>query len=816
MKYCTWLSGRPAGLLCAGLLACATAHATGNPAPIQRYLYQKDGLQLEITAPRADVMRVRVGRGHLPEDASWAVPAAARAPHGTLGVAESGATTVIDSGSMVLRLDHGSLAVSVTDRGGRELLGSAAGQELAFDGAGFRLRLAMPVDAHYFGLGDKTGPLDRRDGSFTLWNTDHYAYGPASDPLYKSIPFVLGANERGEAFGFFLDNHWRTNFDFGKAERDTLVVSAEGGPVDYYVLAGPSPRDVLMQYAALTGTPPLAPLWALGFQQSHWSYMSQAEVESIADRLRADRIPADVLYTDIDYQDRNRPFTINTKTFPDFPGMVARLRRQGLHLVMITDLHIAKAPDQGYAPYDSGTAADSFVKNPDGSVFTGPVWPGPAVFPDFSRAAVRQWWGEQYRDFVKMGVSGFWNDMNEPAVFNTRSKTMPLNVVHRIEEPGFITRTASHAEMHNVYGMLNSQATFEGLRRLMPDVRPFVLTRASYAGGQRYAATWTGDNLSRWDHLKLSVSMLVNLGLSGFAYVGDDIGGFAGEHPTPELLTRWIELGAFNPIFRDHYAYGKPPQEVWVDGAEHEAIRRRYIEARYRLLPYIYGLAEESSRNGLPMMRPVFLEYPRVLGGGDNFGGTQEQFMLGPDLLIAPSPTPESMAAYEIRLPGDGWFDYWTGQRVSGSKLMETPVIDRLPVYVRPGAIIPKQPLVQSTTEQPRGPLTLAVYPGADCHGSLYLDDGESFGYAHGRYLRQAFSCAQSGAELEVNFAARAGRFPPWWQAIELEVHGVNGDSIAELKGKPLATRVDRETGDLVIELPDLATATSVKIRTGH
>ncbi len=809
MKYGTNRFCPAAALLLAGMLVIATASA----APVQRYLYQKDGVQIEITAPRPDIMRVRIGREHLPEDASWAVPPAARAPHGTLSVADHGNVTLIDSGAVALQLDHNSLAVTVVDRSGRELLRSAAGQELAFDGAGFRMRLAMPADEHYFGLGDKTGPLDRRDGSFTLWNTDHFAYGPASDPLYKSIPFFLGANEKGEAFGFFLDNHWRTNFDFGKAERDTLVVSAEGGPVDYYVLAGPTPKDVIAQYAALTGAPPLAPLWALGFQQSHWSYMSQAEVEAIADRLRADRIPADVLYTDIDYQDRNRPFTINTKSFPDFTGMVAKLRTQGLHLVMITDLHVAKVANEGYAPYDSGSAADIFVKNPDGSVFTGPVWPGPAVFPDFSRAVARQWWGEQYREFVKMGVAGFWNDMNEPSVFKVRSKTMPLDVVHRIEEPGFETRNASHAEMHNVYGMLNSQATYEGLLRLAPDVRPFVLTRASYAGGQRYAATWTGDNVSRWDHLKLSVSMLVNLGLSGFSYAGDDIGGFAGEHPTPELLTRWIEIGAFNPIFRDHYSYGKPPQEVWVDGVEQEAIRRHYIEERYRLMPYIYGLAEQSSRNGMPMMRPVFLEYPAVLGLPDNFGGTEDQFMLGADLLIAPSPTPESMAKYDIKLPGDGWYDYWSGRRVDGSKVVETPALARLPVYVRPGAIIPRQPLVQSTAEIPQGSLTLAIFPGDDCRGSLYLDDGVSFGYARDNYLRQDFSCQQSGAELVVNIAARQGKYRPWWSQINLEVHGMNGDETAELKGKRLATRYDKDSASLVIEVPDVATAAAVKIR---
>jgi alpha-glucosidase len=252
---------------------------------------------------------------------------------------------------------------------------------------------------------------------------------------------------------------------------------------------------------------------------------------------------------------------------------------------------------------------------------------------------------------------------------------------------------------------------------------------------------------------------------------------------------------------------------VRVDGAEQEAIRRHYIEERYRLMPYIYGLAEESSRSGLPMMRPVFLEFPAVLGDVENFGASQEQFMLGENLLVALSPTPESQASYEVRLPGEAWFDYWTGQRISGARVVETPSLARLPVYVRPGAIIPKQPLVQNTAEVPQGPLTLAIYPGADCHGSLYFDDGLSFAYARGAYLRQGISCQQSTAELIVNIAARQGSYHPWWSQINLEVHGMKGNEIAELKGKRLVTRFDQASGSLSVELPDVAAAASVRIR---
>jgi alpha-glucosidase len=801
---------RRLGLLVAAiLLAPAAAHAR----PVETYVAEQNGVRVEISAPRPDIVRIRVGRPDLPENSSWAVLEAARTQHAPMEATEAADGVTLTTSALTVSISKPGLAVTIRDRSGHVVLADAPGEAMAFANGGFRLRKAMPRDAHYFGLGDKAGSLDRRGGAYALWNTDSFGFGEASDPLYKSVPFVLGLDEGGRSFGLFLDDTWRSTFDFGKTERDVFAFGAEGGPVDYYVMVGATPKDVVQDYAWLTGAPPLTPLWALGFQQSHWSYMTQDEAQRIADRLRRDQIPADVLWLDIDYQDRDRPFTVNTKTFPDLPGLVKSLAREDMHLVVITDLHVADAPGQGYAPYDSGMAAGVFLKKPDGQPYVGEVWPGPAVFPDFSRKPVREWWGTQFRDFTAMGVAGFWNDMNEPAIFNVPSKTMPLDVVHRIEEPGFAPRAASHAEMHNVYGMLNSRATYEGTLGLVPDRRPFVMTRASFAGGQRWAATWTGDNSSSWTHLNLSTEQLVSLGLSGFAYAGDDIGGFAGDPPSPELLTRWIEVGAFNPIFRDHYQKDKPAQEVWVHGAEQEAIRRRYIEARYRLMPYIYALAEENSRTGVPLMRPVFLEYPKVVAGGDRLGGTESQFMLGPDLLIAPPPTPESPAAYTAPLPGPGWYDYWTGRRIDDSKTLETPALDHLPVYVRPGAILPRQPLVQATGQTPKGDLELAVYPGEGCRGQIYLDDGVSFAYRRGDYLRQSVRC--DGHSL--SFGAREGRYKPWWDGITVVIHGWTGGAAqVRLAGKPIAAQVDAQAGTLTFRLPDLAAAATVTIGGGE
>lgn len=786
------------------LFAATLAPATVRAAAISQFQLEQGGVVLQITAPHADIIRVRAGKTTLPEDASWAVSEAARGGRTPMDLTEAGGIVTLRTGAVVVRLERATLRLTIEDAAGRLLLADAPGDALSVSDKGFRLRKLLPDDEHYFGLGDKTGPLDRRGQAFTLWNTDAYGFQESSDPLYKSIPFVLGVSETGQAFGLLLDTPWRSAFDFGKSERHALDLSAEGGGVDYYVMAGPTPKTVVQSYAWLTGAAPLAPLWSLGFQQSRYSYATAGEVRAIADRLRADHIPADVIYLDIDYQDRNRPFTVDTSAFPDLTKLIADLEAEDLRVVLITDLHIADAPGQGYRPYDSGEAAGLFLKTPSGGDYVGEVWPGKAVFPDFSRPAARAWWGGLYADFVKDGVAGFWNDMNEPAIFNVRSRTMPLDTVHRIEEPGFAARAASHAELHNVYGMLNSRATYEGLLKLSPDTRPFVLTRASYAGGQRYAATWTGDNSSSWNHLKLSTSMLVNLGLSGFSYAGDDIGGFAGDQPSADLLTRWIEIGAFNPIFRDHAAKGKAQQEVWVGGSDQEAIRRRYIEERYRLLPYIYALADENSRTGLPLMRPVFLEFPdQVANSIPGSDAAANQFMLGPDLLIAPPSTWESPSPFTVRLPGSGWYDYWTGRLIDQTQVTEAPRLDRLPVFVRPGSIMPRQPLVQSTMQRPQGPLELAVYPGPECHGLLYADDGVSFGYRRGDFLRQTVRCQVAKHGLAIQFEAHQGRFKPWWTSFNIVVHNAAGPAIASLDGRSCAVRFDAQSRTLEISIPD-------------
>jgi alpha-glucosidase len=767
----------------------------------------KGSSKIRVDAITDSVLRVRISRnGKFAEDASWAVPAAVRHQKTSVTLATNGLETAL----LAANVDPRTLGLTVSNSNGQTILADASAS-VSFNGDAYTLRKSMPVGERYYGLGDKTGPFDRRGASYVNWTTDAWGFDRGTDPIYKSIPFFVSTGGPGGAYGLFLDNTSRSWFDFGHRDQNVLQIGADGGPIDYYVIAGPTVADVVRHYAELTGKPPLPPLWSLGFQQSRYSYMSETEVRDVAKRLRSDSIPTDVIWLDIDFQDRNRPFTTNPKTFPNLNGLVRDMSAQGIKLVTITDLHVASAPKQGYAPYDSGLAGNHFIKNPDGSLYVAPVWPGPSVFPDFTRKASRDWWGAQYKTFVDDGVAGFWNDMNEPAIFETPTKTMPLDTVHRIDSDDFSPRTATHAEVHNVYGMQNGRATYEGLLKLRPNVRPYVMTRATYAGGQRYAVTWTGDNSSSWDHLKLAVQQMLNLGLSGFAWSGADVGGFIGG-ASPELMTRWYQIAAFSPVFRSHASNSAPRAEPWVDGPEHLAIRRRFIEERYRLLPYIYAVAEQNARTGDPVMRPTFYDYPSLSSAPCD---QAMAFTLGRDLLVAPSPKPESTHAYEVCLPSVGWFDLWTGQQVrsetkeSGVEgVNETPRMDRLPVYVRAGAILPRQPLVQNTAQRPDGPLELHIYPGPDCRGDLYFDDGVS---VEGASLRQTVRCKMGKDGLMLDFDQRQGTFRPWWKQIAVTVHGWGGK--ADIRGaNATGLHDDAAAKTISFVIPDQSRAASLVI----
>ncbi len=797
--------------LFASVLASGAVFAQGwqHIGDVQRAEKFQDGIELTAGAAKVrvtqvynGVVRVRVAPdGHFPKDASWAQVETAM-DHKSIPVEihDDKNEVKMTVGNVRVSIRKSPLLINFSDATGTVYLADEPSLPMAWNGKRVHVWKKMPADENYFGLGDKAGPMNRRNRAFTNWNTDEFGWQESTDPLYKTIPFFIGLRD-GLAYGLFFDNTYRSVFDFGKESRDYFSFGAEGGELNYYFIAGPDPKKIVEEYTGMTGRSPLPPLWTLGYQQSRYSYYPESRAREIVKTLREKKIPADAIYFDIDYQQGNAPFTINREYFPTFEKMIADFRAQGMHTILITDLHIKKDPNHGYVPYDSGMKNDAFVKNPDGSVFVGTVWPGDSVFPDFTLTRVRDWWGGLYKDFVRMGVAGFWNDMNEPALFLRADKTMPLDTVHRLDDG----TTLDHRAIHNAYGMQNVRATYDGLRKLQANERPFVLTRAAYSGAQRYAATWTGDNSSTWNHLKMSTPMLLSMGISGFPLIGDDIGGFAGS-PTADLLTRWFEVGALNPIYRDHTAKGTADQEPWVHGPEHEAIRRKYIELRYVLMPYLYTGIEEASRTGLPLMRPVFLEYPQA---SDHYGNNRD-FLFGRDFFVAPITT-EMVDAEEISLPPGDWYDFWTNTKLSSKeKFSLHPRLDEMPLYVRAGAIVPMQPLVQSTEEKPNGPLELRVYlpnsaSNSDCRGTLYQDDGHTFAYQKGEILRVSYSCQVSNGSVTVTSNVEKNAYQPWWKSAQVTLFGATAQPKEVHIGEQITRewRYDNLAHTITLTVPD-------------
>lgn len=716
---------------------------------------------LRITAPREDTFRLQLARSAearpLP---SYAVESVA-APAELLKVEESDALVMLRTEQALLRIDKQPLRLRLMTAAGEVVADPAL--DVSWQQAGAHVAFAMREGERVFGLGDKVQGFDRRGHSFELWNTDAYQWKVDTDPQYKSVPFCLLLAD-GRARGIFIDNPARATIDVGATDPARIAYEAKAGDAfDVYLFASSEPKRVVEAYTALTGRMPLPPRWTLGHHQSRYGYLSEAEVRGVVSRLQQDKIPLDAIWLDIDFQQGNAPFTVNQKAFPTFAGMIGDFKKSGVSTIVITDLHIKSyqhVPPAGYAPYVSGAAGDHFIHDGAG-FFEGKVWPGASVFPEFTREATRAWWGGLYQGFVEQGVAGFWNDMNEPALF-VKDKTFPEQVQHRLDDG----RQVPHVLVHNAYGTLNARATYEGLRKLQPEKRPFVLTRAAYAGAQRYAASWTGDNTADRSHLAVTIPQLINLGLSGMPFNGADVGGFVG-CPDAALFADWMELGALQPFYRNHSAKEACRREPWLFGAAVETRVRKAVERRYRLLPYLYTLFEEASRTGVPVMRPLWLEYPNQ----PNLVAVSNTYLLGRDLLVAPRLDGAS-ARYQVKLPAGDWYDTETLAKIAGGDVtLEASAQSSVRLLARAGAIVPEAPLAQNAREQ-TGALTLTVWPGQECSGALYTDDGESFQYQSGKLRRLALACEPDQRGIVVT-ATSQGELAPWWREVRLVIRDV-------------------------------------------
>ena len=773
-------------------LFCYTTRADVPPPAWdgKTLLIHNDQGTLAVTPLSDDVIRVHFTTApSFGRDESYAVV------NRDLGGAEasvktSDGLTTLQTRTLKVLIHLNPLRISFDDADGESLDEDDPQRGMVFSGTGFSVSKRLRDDEQVYGFGEKSGQLDKRGWAlggynYAMWNSDTYAHDSGTDPMYVSVPFFMVLRQ-GQAHGIFLDNTWRSYFDVGHDFAGLLTFGAAAGDMDYYFINGPEPKKVIEGYTSLTGRMPLPPLWSLGYNQCRYSYYPESKVRWVADSFREKKIPADVLWLDIDYQDNYKPFTWNRERFPDPEKMLSDLRAQHFRVVCIVDPH--PKLEKGYAPYDEGMKGDYFVKNPDGSVFVGPVWPshapqnpGPSVFPDFSNPAAREWWGSLYEGLLDDGIAGIWNDMDEPAVFNYPSGTMPLDVVFNNDG-----QPTTGAQMHNLYGQLMSRATFEGLSRLRPDARAFVLTRASFAGGQRYAALWTGDSTSDWSSLRQSLSTLLGLGLSGFPFAGSDIGGFAGS-PSGELYTRWLQFGVFCPFMRSHSDSKSPSKEPWVFGYGDEAINKRAIELRYELLPYIYNEMEQASETGVPALRPLFLEFPN----DEHTLKAQDEFLFGSDLLAAPVMQ-EGATEQDVYLPEGDWYDYWTGKKFKGGGTIQVPVtLESIPMFVRGGGFIFCQPVVQSTDEMPGNPLDVLVAPAKDSESVLYEDDGKTIAYKNGEFMKRTFHQTRDKKRTIVDVSAPQGSYRPAARDLVLKLWaGAAPKSISLETGEKLSEKI--------------------------
>jgi alpha-glucosidase len=703
--------------------------------------------------------RVRVHFG----DASRPFPAVQSLATGDtpprVGVAivrEAGDTIVVSGEGVEVRASRHPLRLVVRDAAGHELLHESFGAGVYDDRVVHYVR-DLP-GTRYVGLGEQPSPMIRNGTVFPFWNTDRYAYEPGATPIYSTLPFYIGLNA-GVAHGVFYDNPFRGEMDFANRLPGSIGYSADGalqgGELRYYVVPGPGIDSTVARYTRLTGRTPLPPRWALGYQQSRYSYFPDTMVANLAADFRRRDIPADVLYLDIHYMDGYRVFTWSPTNFPHPRQLLDSLGAQGFKVVTIVDPGVKV--DSGYRVYREAMARHAYVTLPDGSPALGKVWPDTSVFPDFSRAAVRQWWGAQQSALLDAGVRGIWNDMNEPSSFLGGT----LSDLAQFDGDG---HPGPHLEYHNQYGTLMARASYEGQREFRPERRPFVVTRAAYSGVQRYSSVWTGDNNPTWTHLRLSLSMVLSLGLTGVPFTGSDIGGFSGS-PSAELYARWLQSAALIPFFRTHASLGTERREPWSFGPDNERANRATIRLRYALLPAVYTAFYQHTRTGSPVVRPVFwqsLSDTAALG-------TQDEYFLGDHLLAA--PVADSGADQRsVYLPAGRWYRLGLDSVYDGARRVtvaaprvaldggDTTGLRGLPVFVRAGAVVPMQRVLPYEGARRLDTLTLHVYPGAAV-SQLYEDSGDGYDNERGQYRLTTFSTATRGDGGTSLALARAGSY---------------------------------------------------------
>ncbi len=715
---------------------------------------------IRATPYTENVIRLQISRDGSFDSFSYAVVADPKDPGFTVN--EKKNYLQMTSGNVRLRIYKDPVWFSFRDANDHILNEDVPTEAIRFfEGNCFIHKRTFP-DEKFIGLGEKTGPLNKAGRSYTNWNTDDPSYGIYADPLYITIPFYMGIHD-SLVYGIFADNSYRTDFSFGATPESPGFFGCHGGQMDYFFIYGEKAADIVTSYTQLTGRMQMPPMWSLGLHQSRWSYYPEKEVMNIARTYREKNIPADVMTLDIDYMDNYKIFTWNKDYFPQPEKMISNLRDMGFRTTVILDPGIKI--EKGYQVWESGMKEKIFVKTAGGDgYYRARVWPGWCYFPDFTNPDAREWWGANISKLADQGVRGFWNDMNEPA---TWSKMFDPLTRHNYEG-----HPSTHFRAHNVYGMQMARSSYEGSLASM-DERPFVLTRAGFAGVQRYSAVWTGDNVSSDAHMMLGVRLLNNIGMSGISFCGMDIPGFSGGNQlTNELFARYVSIGAFNPFFRLHAAKNTRAQEPWNFGEWAEAVAKKYIFIRYQLLPYIYSAFYESTQTGIPVQRSLALEHTfdeKV------YSQTYEnEYYFGPSILVAPEVSSQNYTS--VYLPDDGYYDFYddTYYARKGEYVVESTnarPVSKLPVFVKAGAVIPMHKVIESTNEDPGDTLAIHLYKGpGKTRYRYYEDDGTSFRYRQGEYY--ARNIHYDGMLNQFTIDAKEGDYDSHYHYIRLVFHG--------------------------------------------
>tara|TARA_B110000977_G_C11073793_1_gene490433 strand:- start:104 stop:2506 length:2403 start_codon:yes stop_codon:yes gene_type:complete len=750
----------------------------GNQFPSNIISYKKNvdtlcfdtsnGVTLQLTVVRDSVLRFRyTTTSNFDEDFSYAITKYASTGYNHLEITEDEEAYIVTTQKLICRINKENLKVSLFDALDNTLISQ---DELGFHweesfqyGTDIVKMSKVSQDGEsYFGLGDKPGSLNLKGKRYENWVTDSYAYGKDSDPIYKAIPFYTGLHH-GKAYGIFFDNTFRAFFDFAQERKKVTSFWAQGGEMNYYFVYGPEMNDVVANYTDLTGKPHQMPaLWTLGYHQCKWSYYPESKVTAVAAKFRELQIPCDAIYLDIDYMEGFRCFTWNKEYFPDPKRMVKELMDDGFKTIVIIDPGIKV--DKDYSVFQEGLENDYFCKRADGPYMKGKVWPGECYFPDFTNPKVRDWWSGLFKELIEdIGVKGVWNDMNEPAVMEVPNKTFPNDVRHDYDG-----NPCSHRKAHNIYGMQMARATYQGLKKFGYPKRPFVITRSAYAGTQRYTSTWTGDNVATWEHLWIANVQAQRMAMSGFSFVGSDIGGFAGQ-PNGELYARWIQLGVFHPFCRTHSSGDHGEQEPWTFGDEITGIVKKYIELRYQLLPYLYTAFWHHIKDGTPILKSLVLyDQSDVQTHHRN-----DEFIYGDKLLICPILEANSKGR-RLYLPKGIWFNYWDNKPSDGGKEIWIDAdLETLPIFVKEGAIIPKYPIQQYVGEKKFNEITLDVYYKKGKESSTLFDDAhDGYDYTKGRFSLRTLKLTGKKDALIIQ-QHKSGKFDAPYKKFKLNLIGL-------------------------------------------